>query len=69
MNTRRIATRFATFAALAVASFSGAMAHAGGFGYNFGYNPGYSSAPFVVVFGGQAFTFSMTGVTHSGGAG
>jgi hypothetical protein len=65
MNTRRIATRFATFAALAVASFSGAMAHADSFGYNFG----YSSAPFVVVFGGQAFTFSMTGVTHSGGAG
>ena len=63
MNTRRIATRFATFAALAVASFSGAMAHAGGFGYNFG----YSSAPFVVVFSGQVFCF--TGVTHSGGAG
>ena len=65
MNTRRTASRLATFAALAVASFAGAAAHAS----TLTVSPGNSGLSFVIVLGGKAYTFSLTGATQSGGAG
>ncbi len=66
MNNRRTASRLATFAALAVASFSGASADAATLTIA---GPGNSGISFVIVLGGTAFTISLTGVTQSGGAG
>ena len=63
--TRRIAPRFATFAALAVASFSGAAANAS----TLSFSGGNSGVSMVIVIGGKAYTISLTGVTQSGGAG
>jgi len=65
MNTRRTASRLATIAALAVASFAGASAHAGTATFSLG-NSGISV---VIVLGGKTFTISLTGVTQSGGGG
>lgn len=65
MNTRRIAPRLAAFAAVAVASFSGAAANAG----TVTFSPGNSGITIVIVVGGKTFTFALTGVTQSGGAG
>lgn len=66
MITRRTASRLATFAALAVASFSGATADAATLTIA---GPGNSGVSFVIVLGGKTFTIRLTGVTHSGGAG
>jgi hypothetical protein len=66
MNTRRTASRLATFAALAVASFSGASADAATLTIA---GPGNSGVSFVIVLGGKAFAISLTGATQSGGAG
>lgn len=66
MNTRRTASRLATFAALAVASFSGAAADAATLTTT---GCGNSGVSFVIVLGGKAFTIKLTGVTQSGGAG
>lgn len=66
MITRRTASRLATFAALAVASFSGAAADAATLTIA---GTGDSGVSVVIVLGGKAFTIRLTGVTHSGGAG
>jgi hypothetical protein len=66
MNTRRTASRLATFAALAVASFSGAAADAATLTVSGSVKSGVCV---VIVLGGKSFTIKLTGVTQSGGAG
>ena len=65
MNSRRTAPRLAAFAALAIASFSGAAANAS----TLGFSPGSSGFSIVIVICGKAFAISLTGITQSGGAG
>ena len=65
MTTRRTTSRLAAFTALAVAFFGGAAADASTSSFGLG----DSGLSIVIVIGGQAFTVSLTGVTHSGGAG
>ena len=65
MSARRTASSIATFAALAIASFSGAAANAS----TLGFSPASSGFSIVIVIGGNAFAISLSGILQTGGAG